>query len=507
MAIFRLRYKCGKKALGHLSYINGEDRYISKKEHVEFIETKNLPENFKDINEFWTFATLYERSNANLYREFEITLPKEFSKEKNKEILDRFLEKTFGDKFVYNYAMHNPNEDQPHAHVMFCDRKLDGILRDKSKFFKRHNSKNPEKGGAKKDTTIKTKEYVSDLRKNWEIHLNKYLEASGLEKVSSDTLKKQREEAIEKGELLKAEKLNREAIHINKKVKQNRINKEEIDTYELYERIKMNEYMKDKKIRDEIDVLYKKEFIKEKYEEKKKEFNNYTFEKILEEKEKVEYDIFKLSKKMSERSLENEAINILTKGESNKYKNEKNHLFKMIKKDRENKSKYKKRINEINKTLEEFKEKNKDEIIDKKLELKAKYMKPFKFKMIEKEIVGKIFIKTLKKNYINEPDKINLYKAYIDRKDLRDEKLNEIKKVEENKNKMKNFVEKKDYGSAKIIQNINRVLYKNIKSLDRINKKFNRDIKVQNQILKHGEFILDEYKNILSDEEMEIERE
>ncbi|ACZ01648.1 MobA/MobL family protein [Streptobacillus moniliformis] len=507
MAMFRLRYKCGKKALAHLSYINGEDKYISKKEHVEFIETKNLPENFKDINEFWEAAILYERSNANIYREFEITLPKEFSKEKNKEILDRFLEKTFGDKYVYNYAMHNPNSEQPHAHVMFCDRKLDGVLREKNKFFKRYNPKNPEKGGAKKDTIVKSKEYVNDLRKNWEVHLNKYLEAEGIEKVSCDTLKKQREEAIEKGELLKAEKLNREAIHINKKIKYQKIDKENIDAYDLYERIKMNEYMKDKKIRDEIDVLYKKEFIKEKYEEKKKEFNNYTFEKILEEKEKVEYDIFKLSKKMSERSLENEAINILTRGESNKNKNEKNHLFKMIKKDRANKSKYKKRINEINKTLEEFLEKNKDAIIDKKLELKAKYMRPFKFKMIEKEIVDKIFIKTLKKNYSNEPDKINLYKAYIDRKDLRDEKLNEIKKVEENKNKMKNFVEKKDYGSAKIIQNINRVLYKNIKSLDRINKKFNRDIKVQNQILKHGEFILDEYKNILSDEEMEIERE
>ncbi|WP_064590848.1 MobA/MobL family protein [Streptobacillus moniliformis] len=507
MAIFRLRYKCGKKALAHLSYINGEDRYISKKEHVEFIETKNLPENFKDINEFWTFATLYERSNANLYREFEITLPKEFTKEKNKEILDRFLEKTFGDKFVYNYAMHNPNEDQPHAHVMFCERELDGILRNKSNFFKRHNPKNPEKGGARKERKLHDKKYLLDLRKNWEIHLNKYLEASGLEKVSSDTLKKQREEAIEKGEILKAEKLDREAIHINKKIKQNRINKEDIDAYDLYERIKMHEYMKEKKIREKIDLLYKMKFIKKKYEDKKKEFSNYSFEKILEEKEKVEYDIFKLSKKMSERSLENEAINILTKGESNKYKNEKNHLFKMIKKDRENKSKYKKRINEINKTLEEFKEKNKDEIIDKKLELKAKYMKPFKFKMIEKEIVDKIFINTLKKNYINEPDKINLYKAYIDRKDLRDEKLNEIKKVEENKNKIINYVEKKDYSSAKIIQNVNKELYKNINSIDRINKKFNRDIKSQKQILKHGEFILDEYKNILSDEEMEIERE
>ncbi|WP_064607108.1 TrbI/VirB10 family protein [Streptobacillus moniliformis] len=288
MAIFRLRYKCGKKALAHLSYINGEDRYISKKEHVEFIETKNLPENFKDINEFWTFATLYERSNANLYREFEITLPKEFTKEKNKEILDRFLEKTFGDKFVYNYAMHNPNEDQPHAHVMFCERELDGILRNKSNFFKRHNPKNPEKGGARKERKLHDKKYLLDLRKNWEIHLNKYLEASGLEKVSSDTLKKQREEAIEKGEILKAEKLDREAIHINKKIKQNRINKEDIDAYDLYERIKMHEYMKEKKIREKIDLLYKMKFIKKKYDDKKKEITRNRYKLNEEVENKVE---------------------------------------------------------------------------------------------------------------------------------------------------------------------------------------------------------------------------
>ncbi|SQA14566.1 Uncharacterised protein [Streptobacillus moniliformis] len=52
MAIYRLRYKCGKKALEHLSYINGEEKYSTKREHIEYIETKNLPEILKIFKNF-----------------------------------------------------------------------------------------------------------------------------------------------------------------------------------------------------------------------------------------------------------------------------------------------------------------------------------------------------------------------------------------------------------------------------------------------------------------------
>ncbi|SQA14545.1 Uncharacterised protein [Streptobacillus moniliformis] len=36
---------------------------------------------------------------------------------------------------LYNYAMHNPGGEQPHAHVMFCERELDKIERKKRKLF------------------------------------------------------------------------------------------------------------------------------------------------------------------------------------------------------------------------------------------------------------------------------------------------------------------------------------------------------------------------------------
>lgn len=113
MAIYHFRYKCGKKALGHLLYINGEGKFKDKEDTIEAIKTNNLPDEFKNIKDFWESAIKYERKNANIYREFEISLVKEFSKEKNKEILDNFLKKTFGDKYIYNYAIHNPGKEQP----------------------------------------------------------------------------------------------------------------------------------------------------------------------------------------------------------------------------------------------------------------------------------------------------------------------------------------------------------------------------------------------------------
>ena len=39
---------------------------------------------------------------------------------------------------------------QPRAHIMFFERRYDAVARDPEQYFKRYNSKAPEKGGAKK---------------------------------------------------------------------------------------------------------------------------------------------------------------------------------------------------------------------------------------------------------------------------------------------------------------------------------------------------------------------
>ena len=98
---------------------------------------------------------------------------------------------------------------------MFCERENDGIERDAKTFFKRYNSKNPASGGARKSILFNDrkigKQTVKNLRDEYAKIVNKILKENNIkETISSKTLKEQREEAIKKGDLLKAKILDRE---------------------------------------------------------------------------------------------------------------------------------------------------------------------------------------------------------------------------------------------------------------------------------------------------------
>jgi len=204
MAIYHFRMKKssrgGKRlsAVAHLNYINREGKYSEKEDLIEK-HTENLPNEFKDINEFWKTCEAYERVNANLFRELEITLPKELTKEENVKLVKDFSAHLFGKEYVYNYSVHQPQdyggEPQPHVHIMFCERKLDGISRPKELFFKQHYTKIPEKSGAKKNEYWNKKEALEDMRMEWEKYLNFELEKRGIEKVSRKSLKDQKRDA------------------------------------------------------------------------------------------------------------------------------------------------------------------------------------------------------------------------------------------------------------------------------------------------------------------------
>ncbi|RRD40376.1 hypothetical protein EII29_02540 [Leptotrichia sp. OH3620_COT-345] len=336
------------------------------------------------------------------------------------------------------------------------------------------------------------------FRKSWEKHLNLYLEAEGIEKVSADSLKKQRDTAIKNNELYKAEKLNREAINFNYRHSKD-------DIYSLNKKIKNDKLQEDQKLREEIDKIYFQKRFSKKYNEKKEKCDNKTFEEILTEKESIEKEIFKLSKNILDKNLETRALDILSKGEANKLKNEKRKLFKELKTVREDKKKnIKNKIRIIDKNINLLKEKHEKEIPDKKLELKGKYMNVLKFKIEEKKIMDKIFVEKLKEKEIKNLDEKNLYKAYIERTDLREEKFNEMTKLEKNKNEIKENLKSRNYKKVNNIKSENSNIRKNIASINRVRKKQINDVKAQEQIQKHGEFILLDYKYINFDEEYEV---
>lgn len=193
MAIARLSVKTGGvgKAAVHAEYIERDEKYAKQKQaDLEYSESGNMPSWAEENPKlFWQAADLYERKNGSTYREFEIALPRELNAEQRLELIQDFIAQEIGTKYPYQLAIHNPKAmdglEQPHAHLMFNERLQDGIERDPQQYFKRYNSKAPEKGGAKKDNTGKDyqtrKDEIRDLRQRWEVISNQHLERAGLD--------------------------------------------------------------------------------------------------------------------------------------------------------------------------------------------------------------------------------------------------------------------------------------------------------------------------------------
>lgn len=283
MANYHLSMKIGNVGSGgpHSDYILGQGKYEYKKD--EIVHTANhLPKWAKDSTEFFKFADENERGSSDnnickgrSYREVEISLPNELTLEQNKELLDEFVKKELGDKYYYSLSIHDKESSYKgeiqniHAHVMFCQREIDGIERTPEIFFKQANSKNPEKGGCKKNVEWNQSNKLKELRKDWEISQNKHLEKAGIDKtVSCESLEKQKEIAIQKGDKELAQTLDREAIncpgYILQKIKTGtKLNPEEKIQYEDFKRAR--------EIRDINIEINQLEKMKESMLEKNKE--------------------------------------------------------------------------------------------------------------------------------------------------------------------------------------------------------------------------------------------
>lgn len=181
MAIYHCSIKSGSKGSGASAksksdYISREGKY-SDKPDLEFKESGNMPKWAQaDPSTFWKATDRNERENGRVWTEIEIALPRELSRESRKELVQGFIiEQLQGQP--YTVAIHNPAAEdgkaQPHAHIIFSERKLDGIERDKKQFFRRANAKEPSKGGCAKDRSWNDRGKVQQIREAWERHHNK----------------------------------------------------------------------------------------------------------------------------------------------------------------------------------------------------------------------------------------------------------------------------------------------------------------------------------------------
>ena len=381
MATYRLCYKKGKVGYSknHAAYIQREDGYQSKEEDLVYTESGNMNFNGEIVSakKFWEFADTYERTNSVAYRELELTIPNEFNHEQAKELISNFVKKELGEKYPYTYAIHEAKNEKDeknlHCHLMFSERELDGIDRELSQFFKRANSKNPEKGGAKKNREWQEKSRLLDLRKSWEIETNNLLEKNGFEaRVDCRTLKEIRQELLESGMFDKAETYNRLPINVAGKI-----------LYKVGHGIELNGEEKQQYDKYIENVNRKKEL-----------------ERIYQEKEnrKIEHKNLKAEiEKLEKENSKEKAINICSKGQYFKTKKQYYDISKKVKKYPENII-LKKEQERLAKTIKEIEDKsiksNKYINIFANLEtkrvstldtLKAEYSKKFRDKYLSKE--------------------------------------------------------------------------------------------------------------------------
>ena len=270
MAIYRLNTSNGRvgSASPHANYIMGEREYKYKQNEIIY-QAHHMPNDLTP-HEFWKLADDNEPVNGRTYREFKLTLPHEFPKEENIELLNEFIKKELGNDYYYSIIIHDKESSEKginnvHAHLMFSERKIDGIERKPEYFFRKNCYKNPTKGGAKKEVSWKKREKLLEIRKDWENILNQKLEEKGIEKVSCKSLKEQKKEALEREEYDKAEYCDRQPVHVPRYLLKKDPQKMELDELE-----QLNAYHINKEIYREAKEIYQKSL---KFKEEKEVFN------------------------------------------------------------------------------------------------------------------------------------------------------------------------------------------------------------------------------------------
>lgn len=213
MAIYHLTVKTiskenGASSLARYDYIERKEKYSSGLDKVLFSSVGNMPEWAKNDREYWMAADKYERQNGRLCKTIEFSLPRELTFEEQKNLALEFVDKISnvnGIKLPYSLVIHKGKGTNPHCHVMLSERTNDGLARNAETWFKRAG-KTPEKGGAKKTESLKSKEWLYWIREEWGRQANFALEQAGYkERIDHRTLSEQgieREPTLHQGPMV-----------------------------------------------------------------------------------------------------------------------------------------------------------------------------------------------------------------------------------------------------------------------------------------------------------------
>ena len=144
-----------------------------------------------DPSSFWTSADKHERKNARLCSEIRVALPIEFTQSEQVDLIKSFIEERLIDQ-PCQWALHYGKGRNPHAHIIFSERKNNPEQQfSEEVFFKRN--------GAKKNRDLKAKEWLEETRSYWADLSNDHLLQHGhSEQIDHRRLSVQCAEQIEK---------------------------------------------------------------------------------------------------------------------------------------------------------------------------------------------------------------------------------------------------------------------------------------------------------------------
>ena len=178
-----INMKSGKAGNGssHASYIAGVGRHKDRGDVIAVLDV-NMPEWAKDGVDFFDAADKFERSNGRAYTEIEAAIPRGIADPIG--YATRYADKLLGSGHPYRLAVHDKlagdGGQNTHLHLMFSERKLDGVERSREQFFKRvaapyrdQRTKlmmpaDPSRGGAGKEKQWNKKEQVQIVRDGWQ---------------------------------------------------------------------------------------------------------------------------------------------------------------------------------------------------------------------------------------------------------------------------------------------------------------------------------------------------
>ena len=225
MAVYHLKASFGSRASGQSAaaksdYIERDGRYERDRDELEHRESGHMPAWAEDApRAYWQAADEYERANGRLYSEIQFAIPRELDAGGRRALAGAFAERVCaGERLPYTLAIHCGGSagENPHAHLMFSERGNDGIARPAEQWFKRHNAKAPEQGGARKSRAAKAGDWLATTRQAWEQTANRALEQAGREaRIDHRSLAERRDAAARDGDLDRAAELSREPnIHL-----------------------------------------------------------------------------------------------------------------------------------------------------------------------------------------------------------------------------------------------------------------------------------------------------